>query len=166
LPLFSTHCGEPVAQDNNPPLQGLLAGTHELPAAQAPQAPFLQTIPLPQSVPLPTGWQIPVEHELQVPQLVWLQMPEMQFPFLHWLSLEQALPSATFGLQTPDAQKFPDTQSLSRVQLSLHADELPQISALGQARRAGVQTCKLSQAFLVNVDPAHESAPHEALFAT
>ena len=78
---FAVHCAVPVEQDNVPVWHGLLLGVHGLPSAQAPQAPLLQTFPLPQSVPLAIGLQVPVEHELHVPQVATLQqIPERQCP--------------------------------------------------------------------------------------
>ncbi len=85
-----------------------VAGLQAVPSEQAPQSPALQTAPLPQAVPLAIGLQVPVEHELHVPQAVWQQTPApfavTQFPFWHWLLPEQGLPSAMVGLQVPAAQ--------------------------------------------------------------
>jgi hypothetical protein len=142
-----------------------LLGWQELPSAQAPQAPLLQTLPLPQSVPLETGLQGPVEHELHVPQAVLQQIPETQCPFWHWVSAEHAVPSAILVLQDPDAQKLPATQSPSVVQPVLHADNEAHATPLGQAVLVGVQTCELSHALLVKVDPVHESAAQAVLTA-
>ena len=100
---FAVHSGVPVEQDRAPVWQRSL-GWHELPSAQDPQVPLLQTFPLPQSVPLAVGLHVPVVHELHVPQAVLQQIPEAQCPFWHWLSTEQAVPSAPLGLQDPDAQ--------------------------------------------------------------
>jgi hypothetical protein len=67
----------------------------------------LQTLPVPQLVPLAIGLQVPVEHELHSPQATLQQMPDTQFPFLHWLgeATEQVSPSSFFGVHVPpDAQ--------------------------------------------------------------
>jgi len=79
-------------------------GEHGEPSEQAPHCPLLQTFPAPHVVPLAIGLHVPVVQELQVPQAVWQQIPETQWPFWHWLSTVQALPSAICGLHAPAEQ--------------------------------------------------------------
>jgi hypothetical protein len=110
--------------------------------------------------------QTPVEHEWQELQGVWQQVPATQLPFWHWPSPVQAPPSATFGLQVPDAQKLLATQSASPVQLGLQADADAQSRSPGHAASTLVHLWVLSQVFLDKVEPRHESEPHEELAAT
>ena len=64
------HTAVPVEQDTLPVWQRLLLGLQALPSGQAPQVPLLQNCPLPQLLPLSAGTHVPVEQELQLPQVV------------------------------------------------------------------------------------------------
>jgi hypothetical protein len=80
---------------------------HVPPAAQGTQlAVASQTFPLPvpQSVPGLSAVQVPVLHEWHAPHGVLQQMPDTQWPFVHWASLAQGLPSAMVGVQTLELQ--------------------------------------------------------------
>jgi hypothetical protein len=71
----------PVEHDTLPVWQGLLLGLQSLPSGQAPQIPLLQNFPVSQFFPLSAALHVPVEHELQAPQGVAQQIPEIQCPF-------------------------------------------------------------------------------------
>jgi hypothetical protein len=75
------------------------------PAVQALQVPVASQTPaaVPAMHPVATGTraQVPVEHVWQAPHVVAQQMPAMQWPFAHWLSAEQGLPSAMVGAHAP-----------------------------------------------------------------
>jgi hypothetical protein len=96
----------PVEHDIFPVWHGLLLGLQLLPSAHAPQVPLLQNcpLPLPHVLPLSDALHVPVEHELQAPQVVAQQIPEIQCPFVHSPSAAQEPPSASFGLHVPEAQ--------------------------------------------------------------
>jgi len=80
---------------------------HAVPALHALQVPVLSQTPAPdeaeQVVATGTVLHVPVEHEWQVPQAVAQQTPDTQWPWAHWLSAEQVLPSAMVGAQAPPA---------------------------------------------------------------
>jgi len=120
----------------------------------------LQYFPVSQTLPLSDGVQVPVEQELQTPQVVAQQVPDMQCPFWQSPSAAHEPPLATFDLHVPDEQK-PDTQSELAVQLALHAEAVSQMRPLGQAFLAAAQVCVLpSHALVVKVDPEHASLAH------
>jgi hypothetical protein len=147
-----------VEHETVPVWQRLPLGLHVLPSGQAPQEPALQNFPTSQDLPLSADRHVPVAQELQTPQVVAQQIPEMQCPFWQSPSPAHTPPSATLGLHVPEEQK-PDTQSELAVQLVLHAEVEPQTRPLGQALVAAAQVCEVpSHALLVNVDPEHVSA--------
>ena len=78
------------------------------------------------------GVHVPVEHELHSPHAVLQQMPDTQFPFLHWLGAEQTAPLSFLGVHVPEVQLFPEAQSASEVQLVLQAEAEAQARAFGQ----------------------------------
>jgi hypothetical protein len=100
---FATHWALPLEHDRVPVWQRLV-GWHALPLAHDSHMPSVHTLPLPQSVPLLTGVQVPVAHELHVPHVILQQMPELQRPVAHCVSITQAPPAATLSLQAPLAQ--------------------------------------------------------------
>lgn len=81
---------------------------HAAPDVHALHVPVLSHTPAAEAavvhdVATGTVLHVPVEHEWQVPQAVAQQTPLMQWPWAHWLSAEQTLPSAMVGAQAPPA---------------------------------------------------------------
>jgi len=78
-----------------------------VPALHALQVPVLSQTPAPdeavQVVATGTVLHVPVVHWWHAPHVVAQQTPEMQWPWAHWLSAEQVLPSAMVGAQAPPA---------------------------------------------------------------
>lgn len=96
----------PVEQSVAPVWQSALTpsvqAAPELHALQVPVASHTPlVVPVMQAVARGTRVHVPVEHELQVPQVVAQQIPETQWPCAHWLSAEHVLPSAMVGAQAP-----------------------------------------------------------------
>lgn len=84
-------------------------------ATTLPQIPFLPS-------PLRTrehAWQGPAQAESQ-------HTPSTQKPLPHWLATVQSAPPVSFGEQVPALHQWPLAQSLSPLQLVLHA-EAPQM---------------------------------------
>jgi hypothetical protein len=104
--LVALHTGFPVEQSVAPVWQSvLMPSVHELPELQALQFPEVSHTPLVepvvQGVATDTRLHVPVEHEWHVPQVVAQQIPEIQWPWVHWLSPEHGLPSFIVGVQAP-----------------------------------------------------------------
>jgi hypothetical protein len=118
-----------------------LAEAHEVPLAtcwqpleplQRPVFPQVAPVahwPVGAALPARIGAQVPLPFTLQALQVpvqaeTLQQTPSVQNPpdaVEHWLEPVQAAPAASFGVQTPLAQKALSMQSVSRVQLVLQA---------------------------------------------
>jgi hypothetical protein len=96
----------PVEQSVDPVWQAvLMPSVHDVPAVHALQAPVLShtplVVPMVHAVAMGSWLQMPVEHVWHVPQVDAQQIPEIQWPCVHWLSPEQTLPSPMVGVQAP-----------------------------------------------------------------
>ena len=106
--LVALHTGFPLEQSIAPVWHwASTPSVQEAPGVQALHVPVLSQTPaaLPEVQAVATGTvlQVPVEQEWHVAHVVAQQMPETQWPCVHWLSAEQALPSATVAVQAPPA---------------------------------------------------------------
>lgn len=104
--LVARHTGWPVVQSMAPVWHSVLMPVvHGVPGEQALQVPVLSHTPavepMVQAVATGSRLHIPVEQERHVPQVVAQQIPEIQWPWVHWTSAEHVLPSAIVGVQAP-----------------------------------------------------------------
>jgi hypothetical protein len=104
--VVALHTGFPVEQSVAPVWHAALTpSVHELPELQALQAPVLShtppVVPMVQEEAVESWLHIPVEQEWHVPQVVPQQVPETQWPCVHWPSPEHGLLSSIVGVQAP-----------------------------------------------------------------
>jgi hypothetical protein len=142
----SVHTGAPVLHESTPWSQGL-DGVQLLPSAQAMQAPFEQTSPVPQELPfapalgVPVSVQMgePVEHEMLpkshglagvqlAPVTHATQVPfEQTRPFPHAEPLASGVPVSLQTAAPVEQEIWPTSQGLAGVQLApfVQATQLP-----------------------------------------